>query len=65
MVALLGRLSLSDIPGFWRLAKAAPYVLACVLYTQMGQVMQQALAFAAKAFGGLCPCSTAFLFYGF
>lgn len=53
MLAVLGRLSLSDVIGFWRLAKAAPYVLACVLFTQMGQVMQQGLAFAAKAFGAL------------
>jgi hypothetical protein len=51
MLTVLKCLALSNVRGFWRLAHAAPFVLACVLFSQMNMVQQHGLALAAKAFG--------------
>ncbi len=53
-LAVLRALSSADVRAFWKLAKAAPYVLACVLYTQFSMVQAHGLALAAKAYGEAC-----------
>ncbi len=49
--AVLTTLACSDVIAFWQLVRAAPFVLACVLYSQFSMVQGQGMALAAKAYG--------------
>jgi hypothetical protein len=60
MCATLNVLNLVDTRNFNRLFSAAPYILACVLFTQAPYILAYGVSFAAKAYGeatwhqGLC-----------